>query len=130
MFCKRRWKMDVGPIKRREHRILNSYMPNQWIESHSLVLYLSLGPQTSLIKLLIYRFTCFYTDSCFHFLLQEKFTEKKNYFRFGRHFELPLLAQSIIMVFTMLALTEICVRVKHRSEILASKEHKFTGKLL
>lgn len=47
-------------------------------------------------------------------------------FWFGRHFELPLLAQSIIMVFTMLALTEICVRVKHRSEILASKEHKFT----
>lgn len=46
--------MDVGPIKRREHRILNSYTPNQWKECHSLVLYLSLGPQTSLIKLLIY----------------------------------------------------------------------------
>lgn len=48
-------------------------------------------------------------------------------FRFGRHFELPLLAQSIIMVFTMLALTEICVRVKHKGEIVASKEHKFSG---
>ncbi|XP_078337436.1 solute carrier family 66 member 2-like isoform X2 [Crassostrea virginica] len=48
-------------------------------------------------------------------------------FWFGRHFELPLLAQSIIMVFTMLALTEICVRVKHKGEIVASKEHKFSG---
>lgn len=47
-------------------------------------------------------------------------------FWFGRHFELPLLAQSIIMVFTMLALTELCVRVKHKGELIASKEHKFT----
>ncbi|KAK3086649.1 hypothetical protein FSP39_021387 [Pinctada imbricata] len=47
-------------------------------------------------------------------------------FWFGRHFELPLLAQSIIMVFTMLLLVQLCVRVKSKSEILASKPHKFT----
>jgi len=32
-------------------------------------------------------------------------------FWFGRHFELPLLAQSIIMVFAMSLMQELCVRV-------------------
>ena len=31
--------------------------------------------------------------------------------RFGKHFELPLLAQSIIMIVTMMAMMHICVEV-------------------
>lgn len=46
-------------------------------------------------------------------------------FWFGKHFELPLLLQSIIMTFTMLALTHLCVKVKHKSEIIKAKQHSF-----
>ncbi|XP_060570613.1 solute carrier family 66 member 2-like isoform X2 [Ruditapes philippinarum] len=47
-------------------------------------------------------------------------------FWFGKHFEMPLLLQSIIMTFTMLALTHLCVTVKHKSEIIKAKQHNFT----
>lgn len=47
--------------------------------------------------------------------------------RFGKRYELPLLAQSIIMLFAMMALVHLCVHVKRKSEILASKQYKFTG---
>lgn len=47
-------------------------------------------------------------------------------FWFGKHFELPLLLQSIIMTFTMLALTQLCVKVKHKGEIIKAKQHHFT----
>merc|ERR1712227_633257 len=33
-------------------------------------------------------------------------------FWFGRHFEIPLLTQSIIMVFAMIGMLELCVRVR------------------
>lgn len=46
-------------------------------------------------------------------------------FWFGKRFELPLLAQSVIMIVTMMVLVELCVRVKNRSEIIASKQRKF-----
>ncbi|KAL5022818.1 hypothetical protein ScPMuIL_001973 [Solemya velum] len=46
-------------------------------------------------------------------------------FWFGRHFELPLLAQSVIMIFAMLALIKLCVEVKQTSEILKTKPRKF-----
>lgn len=36
-------------------------------------------------------------------------------FWFGHHFELPLLIQSFVMIIGMLALMEICVRVRRRS---------------
>ncbi|CAL1544814.1 unnamed protein product [Lymnaea stagnalis] len=48
-------------------------------------------------------------------------------FWFGKHFELPLLAQSIIMIFTMLILVQLCVDVKSRTEIISSKQRRFTG---
>ncbi|XP_033754058.1 solute carrier family 66 member 2-like [Pecten maximus] len=47
-------------------------------------------------------------------------------FWFGKHFELPLLAQSIIMVFTMMMMVRLCVQMKNKSEIVMSKQHKFT----
>ncbi|XP_069113959.1 solute carrier family 66 member 2-like isoform X1 [Argopecten irradians] len=47
-------------------------------------------------------------------------------FWFGKHFELPLLAQSIIMVFTMMMMVRLCVQMKNKSEIVSSKQHKFT----
>ena len=32
--------------------------------------------------------------------------------RFGKHYELPLLLQSVVMIFTMLVMVHICVQVK------------------
>lgn len=48
-------------------------------------------------------------------------------FRFGKHFELPLLAQSVIMTFTMMMLVHLCVTVKHKSEIIKARTHHFSG---
>ena len=62
-------------------------------------------------------------------------------FWFGKHFELPLLAQvksrhlssrcevflqSFIMVVAMIAMVELCVRVRSKQET-ATKEHHFLG---
>ncbi|KAL3859818.1 hypothetical protein ACJMK2_010011 [Sinanodonta woodiana] len=47
-------------------------------------------------------------------------------FWFGKHYELPLLVQSIIMIVTMLALVHVCVAAKHKSEIISSKVRKFS----
>lgn len=47
-------------------------------------------------------------------------------FWFGKHYELPLLAQSVIMTFVMLMMVHLCVTVKHKTEIIKSKEHRFT----
>jgi len=44
-------------------------------------------------------------------------------FWFGHPFELPLLFQSIIMIFTMLALVELCVRTKNRNLIAGNKKN-------
>ncbi|RUS69929.1 hypothetical protein EGW08_022313 [Elysia chlorotica] len=48
-------------------------------------------------------------------------------FWFGKRFEFPLLAQSVIMIVTMMVLVELCVRVKNRNEIIAAKQRKFIG---
>lgn len=48
-------------------------------------------------------------------------------FWFGKHFELPLLAQSIIMTFIMLIMVHLCVSVKHKTEIIKAKEQKFSA---
>ncbi|PVD21149.1 hypothetical protein C0Q70_19316 [Pomacea canaliculata] len=48
-------------------------------------------------------------------------------FWFGKHFELPLLVQSIIMIFAMLVLVELCVRVNQTNEIISSRSRRFTG---
>ncbi|KAH9499721.1 hypothetical protein Btru_077659 [Bulinus truncatus] len=47
-------------------------------------------------------------------------------FWFGKHYELPLLAQSVIMIITMLVLVQLCVDVKSRMEIISSKQRRFT----
>ncbi|KAK7505337.1 hypothetical protein BaRGS_00003499, partial [Batillaria attramentaria] len=47
-------------------------------------------------------------------------------FWFGRRFELPLLAQSIIMFFAMLVLVHLCVTVNQKSEIISPKARRFT----
>jgi len=47
--------------------------------------------------------------------------------RFGKHFELPLLAQSVLMIFAMMAMVEICVRVRNRSEIVQPRQHHLRG---
>ncbi|XP_025115595.1 PQ-loop repeat-containing protein 1-like isoform X2 [Pomacea canaliculata] len=47
-------------------------------------------------------------------------------FWFGKHFELPLLVQSIIMIFAMLVLVELCVRVNQTNEIISSRSRRFT----
>ncbi|XP_076112390.1 solute carrier family 66 member 2-like isoform X1 [Mytilus galloprovincialis] len=47
-------------------------------------------------------------------------------FWFGKHYELPLLAQSIIMLFAMMALVHLCVHVRRKTEIIVAKQHKFT----
>jgi len=46
-------------------------------------------------------------------------------FWFGHPFELPLLAQSIIMIVSMLAMLELCTRIKRGNELTA-KRRKFT----
>jgi len=45
-------------------------------------------------------------------------------FWFGRHFEIPLLTQSIIMVFAMIGMLELCVRVRSQQET-GSKQRNF-----
>ncbi|BFZ19220.1 hypothetical protein BsWGS_22260 [Bradybaena similaris] len=50
-------------------------------------------------------------------------------FWFGKHFELPLLAQSVIMIVTMLVLIQLCVSVKNKMELVASRQRRFTGGL-
>ena len=44
-------------------------------------------------------------------------------FRYGHPFELPLLAQSIIMTFAMLVLLELCTRIKRESEMSAKRRY-------
>ncbi|XP_066924803.1 solute carrier family 66 member 2-like [Clytia hemisphaerica] len=46
-------------------------------------------------------------------------------FWFGHPFELPLLAQSVIMIFAMLVMLELCTRIKRENELTA-KRRKFT----
>ncbi len=49
-------------------------------------------------------------------------------FRFGRHYEIPLLIQSILMNIAMFALIHLCVNVNAKDRIAAqSKEHVFSG---
>ena len=52
-------------------------------------------------------------------------------FRFGRHYEIPLLIQSILMNIAMFALIHICVSVNTKDRIAGQyKEHVFTGNYL
>jgi len=44
-------------------------------------------------------------------------------FWYGHPFELPLLAQSIIMTIAMLVLLELCIRIKRESEMSVRRRH-------
>ncbi|XP_057671451.1 solute carrier family 66 member 2 isoform X3 [Diorhabda carinulata] len=47
-------------------------------------------------------------------------------FWFGRHFEYPLLIQSVIMNFTMFLMIHLCVRVRNRNQLLQARQRIFT----
>ncbi|XP_056631131.1 solute carrier family 66 member 2 isoform X1 [Diorhabda sublineata] len=49
-------------------------------------------------------------------------------FWFGRHFEYPLLIQSVIMNFTMFLMIHLCVRVRNRNQLLQARQRIFTAK--
>jgi len=44
-----------------------------------------------------------------------------NVCRFGKHYELPLLLQSVVMIFTMLAMMHVCVLVKADQSTVARR---------
>ena len=53
------------------------------------------------------------------------------HFRFGRHYEIPLLIQSILMNVAMFALIHLCVQVNAKDRIVGQyKDHVFTGKCI
>lgn len=47
-------------------------------------------------------------------------------FWFGHPFELPLLVQSLIMNAAMLTMVHLCTEVKHKNELVSSKQRYFT----
>ncbi|XP_046604764.1 solute carrier family 66 member 2 isoform X1 [Neodiprion virginianus] len=47
-------------------------------------------------------------------------------FWFGKHFETPLLLQSILMNITMLVMIKLCISVKNKNQIIKAKERVFT----
>ncbi|XP_011505873.1 PREDICTED: PQ-loop repeat-containing protein 1 [Ceratosolen solmsi marchali] len=47
-------------------------------------------------------------------------------FWFGRHFELPLLIQSILMIATMLFMIRICINIKNKHQLIKQKDRIFT----
>lgn len=48
-------------------------------------------------------------------------------FRFGKRYELPLLLQSIVMNVMMLAMIQLCVKVKNKNQETRGPERVFTG---
>ncbi|XP_044266704.1 solute carrier family 66 member 2 isoform X2 [Tribolium madens] len=47
-------------------------------------------------------------------------------FWFGKHFEYPLLIQSIIMNVTMFVMIHLCVRVRNRNQLMQARQRIFT----
>lgn len=47
-------------------------------------------------------------------------------FWFGKHFEYPLLAQSLIMNITMFGMIHLCVRVRNRNQLHQARQRIFT----
>ncbi|XP_078035998.1 solute carrier family 66 member 2 isoform X1 [Augochlora pura] len=45
------------------------------------------------------------------------------FFWFGKHYEVPLLLQSIFMIITMLIMIKLCVSVQNRNQIIKTREH-------
>ena len=48
--------------------------------------------------------------------------------RFGRHYETPLLIQSVLMNIAMFALVHLCVNINARDVIIKMEERVFTGR--
>ena len=61
------------------------------------------------------------------FAVEYLFSSRVILFRFGKHFELPLLVQSVVMIVVMLMMIHLCTLVRTRSEIIASKARSFLG---
>ena len=47
--------------------------------------------------------------------------------RFGKHFEYPLLIQSIVMNIAMFAMIHLCVHVRNANQLLQARQKIFTG---
>ncbi|KAH1023894.1 hypothetical protein HUJ05_003478 [Dendroctonus ponderosae] len=50
-------------------------------------------------------------------------------FWFGKHFEYPLLAQSLIMIATMFAMIHLCVRIRNKAQLHQARQRIFTGSI-
>ncbi|XP_050307301.1 solute carrier family 66 member 2 isoform X3 [Anthonomus grandis grandis] len=48
-------------------------------------------------------------------------------FWFGKHFEIPLLIQSLIMNATMFAMIHLCVRTRNKNQLHQARQRIFTG---
>ena len=57
------------------------------------------------------------------------FNASQFFTRFGRHYETPLLIQSILMNMAMFALVHLCVNINAREVIIKMEERVFTGML-
>ncbi|KAL3280573.1 hypothetical protein HHI36_003806, partial [Cryptolaemus montrouzieri] len=47
-------------------------------------------------------------------------------FWFGKHFEYPLLVQSLIMNVAMFMMIHLCVRVRNRNQLVQARQRLFT----
>lgn len=47
------------------------------------------------------------------------------FFWFGKHYEVPLLLQSIFMIFTMFIMIKLCINVQNRNQVIKVKERVF-----
>ncbi|XP_015596555.1 PQ-loop repeat-containing protein 1 [Cephus cinctus] len=47
-------------------------------------------------------------------------------FWFGKHYELPLLLQSILMNIAMLFMIRVCINIRNKNQIIKSRERVFT----
>ncbi|XP_076638074.1 solute carrier family 66 member 2 [Colletes latitarsis] len=48
------------------------------------------------------------------------------FFWFGKHYEIPLLLQSIFMIITMFIMIKLCITVQNKSQMIKAREHVFT----
>lgn len=48
------------------------------------------------------------------------------FFWFGKHYEIPLLLQSIFMIITMFIMIKLCVNVQNRNQVIKIREHVFS----
>ncbi|XP_014480442.1 PREDICTED: PQ-loop repeat-containing protein 1 [Dinoponera quadriceps] len=47
-------------------------------------------------------------------------------FWFGKHYELPLLLQSMLMIVAMFVMIKLCINIQNRTQIIKAKERVFT----